>query len=269
MLSRSSRISPSSVNIPSSLFTLCRVQPIIAARSPWVSGEGSRIAPSGKCLARFVRDPGEARREAPGDVEEVELLDVVGEPPQLRGERGEERVADRRLGREQLAELGPRQDRGLRRLDRDRRRRARRPVEQCQLAEDVAGPERREDRLVAGVARQHDLDRPRHDDEQRVARVAEMEDDLAASESPGAHAAGDPIEAGGIEPGEERHCGQGFGQWAGRDHEPHPTPAGNGAVTCPVTRVSAGRHGSVALPAGRPPARRGNIRAMPSESVYP
>jgi hypothetical protein len=27
--------------------------------------------------------------------------------------------------------------------------------------------------------------------------------------------------------------------------------------------------GSVALPAGRPPARRGNIRAMPSESVYP
>src|SRR6476619_4663896 len=47
MLSRSSRISPSSVNIPSSLFTLWRVQPIIAARSPWVSGDGRRIAPSG------------------------------------------------------------------------------------------------------------------------------------------------------------------------------------------------------------------------------
>ena len=47
--------------------------------------------------------------------------------------------------------------------------------------------------------------------------------DLAAAEPPDAHAAGDPIEAGGVEPGEERHGGQGFGQWAGRDHEPHPT----------------------------------------------
>src|SRR4029078_11717934 len=102
-----------------------------------------------------------------------------------------------------------------------------------------------EDRLVAGVARQHDLDRPGYHDEQGVARVAEMEDDLAAAEPPGAHAASDPIEAGGIEPEEERHCGQGFGQWAGRDHEPHPTPAGNGAVTSGSPRCRAEHTGTV------------------------
>ena len=57
MLSRSSRIRPSSVNIPSSLFTLWRVQPIIAARSPWVSGDGSRIDPSGMRPAGLGREP--------------------------------------------------------------------------------------------------------------------------------------------------------------------------------------------------------------------
>ena len=45
--SRSSRIRPSSVNCPSSLFTLCRVHPTIAARSPWVRFVRSRMPPSG------------------------------------------------------------------------------------------------------------------------------------------------------------------------------------------------------------------------------
>ena len=44
MASRSRRSRPSSVNWPSSLFTLWRVQPTIAARSPWVRFVRSRIA---------------------------------------------------------------------------------------------------------------------------------------------------------------------------------------------------------------------------------
>ena len=223
MLSRSSRIRPSSVNMPRSLFTLCRVQPIIAARSPWVSGDRSRIVPSASFLPDSRRQPGEARCEPAGDVEEVELLDVVRQPAELRGERSEQRVDDRRLGGEQLAELGTRQDQRLRRLEGRRRRGSRRPIEQRQLTEDVAGTERRENGLVAGVGREHDLDRARHDDEERVTGVAEVEDHFATAEAPGAHPASDALEAGRIQPGEEWDAGQRLGERAGLDHESHRT----------------------------------------------
>ena len=143
---------------------------------------------------------------------------MVREPPQLSGERGEERVADRGFGREQLAELGPRQDERLRRLEGRCRRRARCAVQERELAEDIAGPQGRQDRLVPGVGRQHDLDRPGHDDEQGVAGVAEVEDDFAPPEAAASHPLADPFEARRVQPGEERNAGEGFGQWAGRDH---------------------------------------------------
>ena len=45
---------------------------------------------------------------------------------------------------------------------------------------------------------------PRDDDEQGVARVADVEDDLAAPEAPRAHARREPLEGVRVEPGEER-----------------------------------------------------------------
>ncbi len=101
-----------------------------------------------------------------------------------------------------------RQDDRLGRDERGRARRARRAVEQRDLAEDVAGPERRQDRLVAGLGRQRDLDLARHDDEQRVARIAGVEDDLAAPEAARPRPGRDPLEGGRVEPGEERDPGK-------------------------------------------------------------
>ena len=52
-------------------------------------------------------------RKPAGDVEEMQLLDVRREAPQLAGDRGEERVADAGLGGDQLAESVTWQDDGL------------------------------------------------------------------------------------------------------------------------------------------------------------
>ena len=106
-----------------------------------MSDERSRIVPSSAGGTGLLGEPDEARRDAPGHVEEVELLDVDGEAPQLGGQRREQRVADRGLRRDQLAELVAWQDDGLRRRERRRRRRPRRAVEQRELAEDVARPQ--------------------------------------------------------------------------------------------------------------------------------
>ena len=101
------------MNWPSSLFTLWRVQPTIEARSRL--GE-RRAQPDGAVAAaraRLVGEPDEPRREPAGDVEEMQLLDVRREPAELAGERREQRVADGRLGGDQLAEPVARQDDGL------------------------------------------------------------------------------------------------------------------------------------------------------------
>ena len=75
------------------------------------------------------------------------------------------------------------EDERLGRLDRDDRRRVRRAVEDRQLAEELARAEDRDDRrLGALVARQDDLDRAAGEDEQRIARVALVEDGLAPAE---------------------------------------------------------------------------------------
>ena len=206
--SRSSRTSPSSENWPSSLFTLCRVQPTIEASSPWVSDERSRIEPSSAGGPGFLGEPDEAGRHAPGHVEEMELLDVDGEAPQLGRQRGQERVADRRFRRDQLAESVAWQDDGLRRREGRRRGRSGRAVEQRQLAEDVARAQGRDDRLVAGLGRKGDLHLARDEDEQGVAGVAGMEDDLASTEPAGPRPTRHPLEGIVVEPGEERDPGE-------------------------------------------------------------
>ncbi len=108
-----------------------------------------------------------------------------------------------RLGVDQEAEPIARQDQRLGRLERDRGGRAGRAVEEGQLAEEVAGPHRRQDRLVALLGGQHDLHGAGGDDEQRVARVALVEQDLAASEPAGPETGREPLEGGPIETGEQ------------------------------------------------------------------
>ena len=204
------------------------MQPIIAARSPWVSGPASRIAPSpaGVAPGSFAH-PGKARRESTGDVEEVELLDVMGEAADLGGERREERLPHHRLGCDQLAEAIARKDVGLRRLDGDRGRGARRSVEQGELAEEVARTERREDRLVARIGGQGDLDGTRHHDEQRVARVAEVEDRLVAPKPPDPHPLKQAPETALVEPAEQRNRGEGVAHGPDVDHAAIvPRPSG-------------------------------------------
>jgi len=51
-----------------------------------------------------ARQPG---RQPTGQVEEMELLDVLGQPPQLRRERGKEGVAQLRVMVDQLPEDVP------------------------------------------------------------------------------------------------------------------------------------------------------------------
>ena len=69
----------------------------------------------------LVREPDESGRKPAGDVEEMQLLDVRRQPPQLPGDRREQRVADTGLRRDQLAEAVAWQDDGLGRADRPSR----------------------------------------------------------------------------------------------------------------------------------------------------
>jgi ribonuclease BN (tRNA processing enzyme) len=177
-------------------------------------------------LPGFVRQAGEPRGEAPGDIEEVQLLDVIRESTELRGERPQQGIDDRGLGCQQFTELAARQDQRLRRLKGRCRGGSRRAVEQGELPKDVAGTERCKNGLISGVRREHDLDRTSHDDEEGVTWVAEVEDDFAAAESPGAHPASDSLERGRIEPREEWDAGQRVGERASLDHEIHRTAVG-------------------------------------------
>jgi len=135
---------------------------------------------------------------------------MVGEPPNLGRQRREERLAHHGLGGDQLAEPIAGEDVGLGRLDRHRRRRAWGAVEQGELAEEVTGSKRREDRFVAGVGGERDLDRAGHHDEQRVTRVADMEHGLAAAEPADPHPLREVGEAAPIESGEQGDTRQGI-----------------------------------------------------------
>ena len=69
-------------------------------------------APLGVRLA-IASEARQARRQAPREVKEVELLDVPGETAELEREVGEERIAQRRLLVEEDAQRGPVEDEGL------------------------------------------------------------------------------------------------------------------------------------------------------------
>ena len=191
------------------MFTLWRVQPTIEASSPWVSDDRSRIVPSSAAGPGFLGEPDEPRRHAAGHVEEVELLDVDGEAAQLAGQRGQQGVADRRLGGDQLAELVARQDDGLGRRERRRRGRPRRAVEQGELAEDVARPQasRGSPRRRSPTAARSS---PRRTTMMNRASpgIAGMEDDLAATEPARPRPGRDALEGIVVEPGEERDPGE-------------------------------------------------------------
>ena len=72
-----------------------------------------------------------------GQVEEVELLDVAGQAPQLARPAREQRAPEARLRLDQLVERVAAEDERLGGLDRDDGRRVRRAVEQRELAEEA------------------------------------------------------------------------------------------------------------------------------------
>jgi hypothetical protein len=168
-------------------------------------------------LAGKTHEPG---CKAAGDVEEVQLLDVGREPAKLACDGDHEAVADHGMGGDQLPEPVPGQDHGLGRLERRRGRRPGRAIEEGELAEEVTRPERRQDRLVACLARQRDLHQPGLDDEQRVPRVALMEDHFAPSEPSDPHLPAERFQAVRVQAAEQRDGRQRIGQWPAIDHLP-------------------------------------------------
>ncbi len=152
-------------------------QAVLAGRRSGVVGPVDLGRP---VLDRTQQVAGQPARQ----VEEVEVLDLGGQPADLGRERRQQRPAELRLLVDQAIERIPAQHARLDTVQRDRRGRARRTVEQRQLAEEPARPDRGQDRRLGAVVRgKGDLHEAGGDDEQGVARVAAVEDDLAAAES--------------------------------------------------------------------------------------
>ena len=135
-------------------------------------------------LAGHPHDPA---RQAAGQVEEVELPDVVGEAAQLADEAREQRAPQAGVLVDQAVEGVAAEDERLGGLERDRGGGVLRAVEQGQLAEEVARAEGRDDRalLALGVG-QDDLHGAGLDDVERVAGVALVEDRLVPPVAPAA-----------------------------------------------------------------------------------
>ena len=166
-------------------------------------GHGTRCSPVG-CSPVPADLAQQVVGEPAGQVEEVEVLHLGGQPADLAGERDEQRPAHLRLlVEERLEGIAPK-DEGRHGVEGDRGRRPRRAVEQRQLPEEPARADGRQDRRVGPVVRRdHDLHRAAGHDEQRVARVVDVEDDLAASEAAGPHRGRAAVERGVLDPGEE------------------------------------------------------------------
>ncbi len=159
--------------------------------------------------ARERQRPQDVPSEPTGQVQEMEVLDLRREPADLAGQGDQDRVAEDRLVVDERVERVTPQDVGLAGVERDRRRRARRPVEQRQHPEETARPDRREDgRLRSVVRRDRDLDRAVGHDEQRVARVAGVEDRLALAEPARPERGGAQVERRGVHVGEQAACAQ-------------------------------------------------------------
>ena len=178
-VSRSIRSRPCAVMSASSRFTVWRVPPIIAARSLWVNGQ-SRRSPAWRpgWVSRASAD--DAAGQPAGQVEEVELLDVAGEPPQLR-RRGRRTGLGAAAG---SSRPGARSGRG----GGPGPRSARSPRPSPSGARRRAGPARRRSRPRVSVAMMASsspsgdgstiFTEPDLDDVERVAGIALVEDRL-------------------------------------------------------------------------------------------
>ena len=91
--------------------------------------------------------------QAARQVEEVEVLHLRRQAADLAGQRGEQRPRGSRRSRRAVDRTRPVGGRASRSPERLRRRRPRRPVEQRQLAEEPARPDRRQDRRLGAVFR--------------------------------------------------------------------------------------------------------------------
>ncbi len=96
-----------------------------------------------------------------------------------------------------------REDEGLRLLERDHVGRARQPVEEPDLAEEVARLEHAHP-LRPVVSRHQDLERPARDDEEASVELALADGVLARPVAPGLGVAHDDSEVGLVQVGEER-----------------------------------------------------------------
>ena len=106
--------------------------------------------------------PQEMASEAPWKVEEMEILDLRGEPADLARQRDQKGSAQGRLAVDQSVERVAPQDVRRGRVQGDRRRRPWGAIEQRQLAEEAARADRRQDgRLGPLIGRDRDLRRSR------------------------------------------------------------------------------------------------------------
>ncbi len=134
----------------------------------------------------------------------MELADVVGEPPELADQAGEEGSPQVRVLVDEAVEGVAAEDEGLGRLERDRGRRVLLAVEQGELAEEVAGIEGGDDRalLALGIGK-HDLHGAALDDVQRVAGITLVEDRLVPPVAPVAQRFGAAHQGLVVDPREE------------------------------------------------------------------
>ena len=151
--SPSNRSRPWATKSASSRFTDWREPPIMPASSPWVYGHGKRCSPAPLAALVALDRAQQVTGEPAGQVEEMEILDLRGEAPDLAGQAGEQRAAQAGLRVDQSVEGVAAEHERLDRVHRDRRRRSWRPVEQRQLAEEPAPPDRGEDRRFGAVVR--------------------------------------------------------------------------------------------------------------------
>jgi hypothetical protein len=156
---------------------------------------GVRIAVAGQA--------NEAHGEASGEIQEMQLLDLPGEAPQLGGQARKERYPKPWILVDELLEWSAGETQGLDRLHGSGGGGVRRAVEQRKLAEEVAGSKGGDDRLVALRGWQDDLHRSGGHHVERVARIALVEDDLVAPESAPNHGSCKSAQSHGLDMREE------------------------------------------------------------------
>ena len=120
------------------------------ASSPWVYGHDRRTSVVGSSSPSSGDLAQDVARETTRQVEEMEVLDLGGQPPDLRGERAKERAADAGVVVDEVDRRRGAEDERLDPLDGDGRRGPRRAVEQRELAEE---PARSDDTAVVTISR--------------------------------------------------------------------------------------------------------------------